>query len=76
MVRVTSNGNLAKYHPEHLGTFKLMKNEKYVYKSVTEKNSYLYLLRLQNKGKFQLNFDLEDLNYKLSDIKLVHLIQA
>ena len=53
-----------------------MKNEKYVYKSVTEKNSYLYLLRLQNKGKFQLNFDLEDLNYKLSDIKLVHLIQA
>ena len=46
ILKIISSSFLAKFHPEHLGSYKLMKNSKNVYKSLTEPNSYIYLLSL------------------------------
>ena len=46
VLKIISSSFLAKFHPEHLGSYKLIKNSKYVYKSLTEPNSYIYLLSL------------------------------
>ena len=46
VLKVISSSFLEKIHPEHLGSYKLMKQSKYVYKSLTEPNSYIYLLKL------------------------------
>ena len=46
VINIVSNGFLAKFHPEHLGSYKLMKNSKHIYKSLTEPKSYIYLLKI------------------------------
>ena len=46
ILKIISSSFLAKFHPEHLGSYKLMKNSKNVYISLTEPNSYIYLLSL------------------------------
>ena len=46
ILKIISSSFLAKFHPEHLGSYKLMKNCKNVYISLTEPNSYIYLLSL------------------------------
>ena len=71
ILKIISSSFLAKFHPEHLGSYKLMKNSKNVYISLTEPNSYIYLLSL-GKGnsdifKFRYcNFELWKDNFFLS----------
>lgn len=45
IINVFSAGALAQFHPEHLGSYKLLKGEDHVYKSVTETQSFLFLQR-------------------------------
>lgn len=51
IIRVISSGPLSSFHPEHLGTYKLASDNPHIYQSVTEKSSYIYLLRFGRKGK-------------------------
>ena len=63
ILKIISSSFLAKFHPEHLGSYKLMKNSKNVYISLTEPNSYIYLLSL-GKGNWEvLNIDIAILNF-------------
>ena len=47
VINIISTGFLSKFHPEHLGSYRLMKNSKHVFKSLTEPMSYIYLLNLE-----------------------------
>ena len=58
ILKIISSSFLAKFHPEHLGSYKLMKNSKNVYKSLTEPNSYIYLLSLGKGNSDVLNIEL------------------
>ena len=62
ILKIISSSFLAKFHPEHLGSYKLMKNSKYVYKSLAEPNSYIYLLSLGKGNCEVLNIDIAILN--------------
>ena len=53
VINIISTSFLSKFHPEHLGSYRLMKNSKHVFKSLTEPMSYIYLLNLE-KGKVAL----------------------
>jgi hypothetical protein len=64
VLKIISSSFLEKFHPEHLGSYKLMKNSKYVYKSLTEPNSYIYLLKLGKGNSEILNFDIAILNFE------------
>ena len=56
ILKIISSSFLAKFHPEHLGSYKLMKNSKNVYVSLTEPNSYIYLLSLGKGNSGVLKF--------------------
>ena len=58
ILKIISSSFLAKFHPEHLGSYKLMKNSKNVYISLTEPNSYIYLLSLGKGNSDVLNIEL------------------
>lgn len=60
IINVFSAGALAQFHPEHLGSYKLLKGEDHVYKAVTETQSFLFLFRSGDARRRDLVFDTRD----------------
>ncbi len=63
VITVDSTGSLSQFHPEHVGTYKLMQKDQdeVVYKSLTKPKSYIYLLRLNERGEKSLNHAREEI---------------
>ncbi len=48
VIHVTSTSYAEEFHPQHMGAYKIMRNQKNVYRHLSNPRSFIYLLQLPN----------------------------
>ena len=50
VIKLKSTSLLSKYYPEHIGSYRLLKNSKTTYKHLSNPNSFIFLVKIPQKG--------------------------